>query len=197
MINFCAGSKVLVAGSTWDDDEAELIHYVKSHPEIKFIIAPHEVDKENVEDVQKEFHGSILYSSLINGNEQPANAAHILIIDNIGMLARLYFYADVTYVGGGFAESGIHNVLEAAVYGKPVIFGPEYEKSAEAKGLIENGGAFSISHALELEEILNSLFLYETDLQESSRAAKNFVYANRGATQKIIQYIQEKRLLIN
>ena len=197
LINFCAGSKVLVAGSTWEEDEAELIHYVKAHPEIKFIIAPHEVDKENLQNVKKEFHGSMLYSQIMSGQLQMDYTAHILIIDNIGMLARLYYYADVTYVGGGFGESGIHNVLEAAVYGKPVIFGPEYEKAAEAEGLIETGGAFSINNALELEAILNKLFENDNHLQESGIAAKNYVYANRGATKKIIKYIQEKRLLIN
>ena len=197
LINFCAGSKVLVAGSTWEEDEAELIHYVKAHPEIKFIIAPHEVDKENLQNVKKEFHGSMLYSQIMSVQLQMDYTAHILIIDNIGMLARLYYYADVTYVGGGFGESGIHNVLEAAVYGKPVIFGPEYEKAAEAEGLIEAGGAFSINNALELEAILNNLFENDNHLQETGIAAKNYVYANRGATKKIIKYIQEKRLLIN
>ena len=197
LINFCAGSKVLVAGSTWEDDEAELIHFVKAHPEIKFIIAPHEVDKENVHDVQKEFNGSILYSAFMSGAASAENISNVIIIDNIGMLARLYFYADVTYVGGGFGESGIHNVLEAAVYGKPVIFGPEYEKSAEAEALIDCGGAFSITNALELEAVLNKLFENDNYLRQCSMAAKNYVYAKRGATEKIIKYIQEKRLLIN
>ncbi len=197
LLNFCAGSKVLVAGSTWEDDEAELIHYVKAHPQIKFIIAPHEVDKENIRSVQKEFNGSLLYSVLLSDGAMKSQTANVLIIDNIGILARLYYYADVTYVGGGFGESGIHNVLEPAVYGKPVIFGPEFEKFSEAKGLIECGGAFSIGNALELESIINKFFTNETLLRESSKNARNYVETHQGATEKIMNYIQENRLLIN
>jgi 3-deoxy-D-manno-octulosonic-acid transferase len=121
----------------------------------------------------------------------------VLIIDNIGTLSKLYKYATLTYVGGGFNQSGIHNILEAAVYGKPVIFGPEYEKFAEAKNLVEAGGAYSVENALELEELLNEFLNDKEMLEESSRIAGEFVKNNRGATDKIMGYIQEKRLLIN
>ena len=114
---FCGDSKVIVAGSTWEDDEAELIHYVRANPGIKFIIAPHEIDAENLKDVQKEFAGAVFYSDLSAGQ---AVSSNVLIIDNVGMLSRLYYYADITYIGGGFGDDGVHNVLEAAVYGKPV-----------------------------------------------------------------------------
>lgn len=193
---YCGNSKVVVAGSTWEEDETELIHYVKAHPEIKFIIAPHEIDKENMAEVKKEFKKSIFYSHLQAIKEVSANT-NVLIIDNIGMLSRLYKYATVTYVGGGFNISGIHNVLEAAVYGRPVIFGPVYEKFAEAKGLVESGGAFSINNALELEKLLNDLFSSTEKLLQSSNAAREYVYQNRGATERIMGYIAENRLLIN
>ncbi len=192
---FCGSSKVIVAGSTWENDEEELIHYVRLHPEIKFIIAPHEVDKENLEDVKKEFTDAIFYSSL--KDDVINESAHVLIIDNVGMLSRLYRYADITYVGGGFGGDGVHNVLEAAVYGKPVLFGPVYEKFAEATGLIESGGGISISNALELEKITNELLMDEAKRKTVSNAAKAYVYSNAGAAQKIVQYIQEKRLLTN
>jgi 3-deoxy-D-manno-octulosonic-acid transferase len=193
---FCGNSKVVVAGSTWEEDETELIHYVRTHPEIKFIIAPHEVDKENLAEVKKEFKKSIFYSQLQSIKEVSANT-NVLIIDNIGMLSRLYKYATVTYVGGGFNTSGIHNVLEAAVYGRPVIFGPVYEKFIEAKGLVEKGGAFSINNAPALENLLDELLNDIEKLSHSNNAAKEYVYQNRGATGKIMNYIAANRLLIN
>ncbi len=193
---FINNKRLLVAGSTWEEDEVELIHYVRLHPEIKFIIAPHEIDPESLEDVKKEFKEAVFYSSLEAGNILPENV-HVLIIDNIGMLSKLYQYADITYVGGGFGNDGIHNVLEAAVYGKPVIFGPVYEKFAEAKDLVECGGAFSITHALELETLLDKLFNNTPLMLQSSMAAKDYVYSMRGATERILSYVTEKRLLTN
>jgi 3-deoxy-D-manno-octulosonic-acid transferase len=187
---FCGNSKVIVAGSTWEDDEAELVHYVKANPQIKFIIAPHEIGADNLKDVQKEFPNAIFYSQL----QEKGNDFNCLIIDNIGMLSRLYKYADITYVGGAFGE-GLHNILEAAVYGKPVLFGSDYDTFAEAVDLIECGGAISIDNALELEEELNKLLMNEAALITAGAAAKNHVYAKKGATEKVIQFIQEKRLL--
>ena len=122
---------------------------------------------------------------------------HCLIIDNIGMLSRLYKYATITYVGGGFGYNGLHNILEAAVYGKPVIFGPEYEKNFEAEELIDCSGAISIENALELEKVVNDLLNNEEEILSRGAAAKNYVYKNAGASQKIISYIQKNRLLTN
>lgn len=190
---FCGNSKVIVAGSTWENDEAELVHYVKANPQIKFIIAPHEIGANNLRDVQKEFPNSIFYSDLQQLLEKGITS-NCLIIDNIGMLSRLYHYADITYVGGAFGE-GLHNILEAAVYGKPVIFGPDYDKFAEAVGLVKCMAATPINNALELEEELTFLLTNADELAAASKEAKNYVYAKRGATEKIIQFIQEKRLL--
>lgn len=191
---FCGENKVIVAGSTWEEDETELIHYVRANPHIKFIIAPHEIDEQNLKDVQKEFAGSILYSDLVLNQPVTSN---VLIIDNIGMLSRLYRYADITYVGGGFGDDGVHNVLEPAVYSKPVIYGPEFEKFIEAIELTACGGGTSIASALELEKVLTEFWNDELLLKSSGESAKNYVYSNSGATKKIIAFIQEKRLLIN
>ena len=191
---FCGESKVIVAGSTWEEDEAELIHYVRANPQIKFIIAPHEIDAENLKDVQEEFAGSILYSEFIPSQQATSN---VLIIDNVGMLSRLYKYADITYVGGGFGDDGVHNVLEAAVYGKPVIYGPEFEKFKEAIELTDCGGGISINSALELEKVLTELWENEQLLKTKGEAAKKYVFNNAGASNKIIAFIQENRLLIN
>ena len=193
--SFCANNRVIVAGSTWEEDEIELLHYVKVHPEIKFIIAPHEIGEKKLNEVKKEFPNSIFYSILAENPSAMADGKNVLIIDNIGMLSRLYKYATITYVGGGFGNDGVHNVLEPAVFGKPVVFGPEYEKFAEATGLVEAGGGLSFSLPLGLEEIFTDLLSDESNLKETGDASKEFVFAQQGATEKIIGYIQEKRLL--
>lgn len=195
---FCKGHRVLVAGSTWTDDEEELTHYARVNKHLRFIIAPHEVDEENIRDVQKEFPGSIRFSKLkgnnSNSQDNNDNAVNTLIIDNIGMLSRLYYYADIAYVGGGFG-TGLHNILEAAVYGKPVIFGPYYDDHYEAIEMEATGGATSIENALELESVLNRFWSNEDDLKKSGEAAAQYIRSNRGATEKIIGYIQRNRLL--
>jgi 3-deoxy-D-manno-octulosonic-acid transferase len=192
---FCSGSRVIVAGSTWEEDEAELVHYAKAHPEVKFIIAPHEINAINLRDVKAAFKGAVFYSEMEAGAMPPGT--HILIIDNIGMLSRLYRYADIAYIGGGFGSDGVHNVLEAAVYSKPVVFGPEYEKYIEAEGLVDCGGAFSIENALELEKLVNRLLADEAALAAAGKSAGDFVQQHAGAAKNIVNCIQAKRLLTN
>jgi len=193
--DFCADARVIVAGSTWDEDDEELDHFANTNQQIKFIIAPHDIDKERLQVCRKLYRHSILFSELSNGSV-PGNI-NTIIIDNIGMLSRLYKYATICYVGGGFGDDGVHNVLEAAVYGKPVVFGPEYEKFFEAAELIECGGAFSIDSALELEKLLSHLLQKQNALDEAGEAALNYVYSRKGATEGVMKYIQEKRLLTN
>jgi 3-deoxy-D-manno-octulosonic-acid transferase len=108
------------------------------------------------------------------------------------MLSRVYYYATLCYVGGGFRKSGIHNTLEAVVFGKPVLFGPNYQKFREARELIEEGAAFSVSDTASLKEKIHRLL---EDLPEVSRKAKDYVQRNSGATKKILNWIQIKRLL--
>ncbi len=194
---FCGNSKVIVAGSTWEEDEIELLQFVKSNPEIKFIIAPHEINEENLSDVKEEFRNSIFYSDLEKTTNEKLQSTNILVIDNVGMLSRLYSYATITYVGGGFGDDGVHNVLEAAVYGKPVIFGPVYEKFDEAIGLVNEEGGISVDGPVGLETVLNNLLNNEPERNRRGDAAKHYVISNAGASKKIIQFIQEKRLLTN
>ncbi len=193
LFNFCEGNKIIVAGSTWEEDEEEIVHYTKIHKDIKLIIAPHEIDEERIVEMRKLFKDAILYSDFIVNNKD----AQIIIIDNIGLLSTLYQLADVVYIGGGFNHSGIHNILEAAVYGKPIIFGPVYEKFSEALDLVNKGAAFSIENAVELECLLDKLFNDENLRAEASKISKSYVYKKRGATKIILEYFQEKRLLIN
>ena len=206
--SFCGNSYVIVAGSTWEEDEIELLHFVNVHKHIKFIIAPHEIDKINLKDVKDEFPNSVFYSDLstvasakVDNLQGPADEQrhfpNVLIIDNIGMLSSLYKYATVTYVGGGFGADGVHNVLEAAVYGKPVVFGPVYEKFDEATGLVKAEGGISIDGPVNLEAVLNNLLNDEAERKRRGEAARLYVQENAGASKKIIEFIQEKRLLTN
>lgn len=214
---FCKNYPVLVAGSTWTEDEEVLDHYSHIHPNIRFIIAPHEVDADNILESQKLFPNSIRYSeltALLGAAPEPAaitpewvpdseahlpllerfKAANTLIIDNIGLLSQLYRYADITYIGGAFGN-GLHNILEAAVYGKPVIFGPSYHKFAEAVDLIKLAAAFEVNNALETEALLNQLFKDQSFSLNAGAKAKKYIYASKGATKFILDYITSRELL--
>jgi 3-deoxy-D-manno-octulosonic-acid transferase len=175
------------------------VHFAKANPQVKIIIAPHEVDAENIKSVLRSFPGSITYSSWSKSVSEKFTTANtnVLIIDNVGMLSSIYRYADIAYVGGGFGNDGVHNVLEAAVYGIPVLHGPEFEKYAEAIDLVECGGAIVINSAVELEKMVNLLLTNEELLRAKGKVAKDFVYSSQGATTKIIDHIYAKRLLTN
>lgn len=205
---FCGDYQVIVAGSTWVEDEEELDHFANIHPEIRFIIAPHEIGRSHLQNVKKLFLHSIFYSEFEKQFEERKglqvfsnegidyhSPANVLIIDNIGMLSRLYKYATITYVGGGFGDSGVHNVLEAAVYGKPVVFGPVYEKFIEAEELLDCGGAFSIDNALILEETFNILLHSAHEHRKACEASRNYVYSKQGAKNIITEHIIDQNLL--
>jgi 3-deoxy-D-manno-octulosonic-acid transferase len=214
---FIGESQTIIAGSTWEQDEEILASYVKDYP-VKIVIAPHEIKKDHLSRLQKIFPDCVRYSELKNLfstgevqatsiwnsiNEQQQKdlqkkltGAQTLIIDNVGLLSKLYYYATITYVGGGF-KTGIHNTLEAAVYAKPVLFGPNYQKFKEAKDLIKEGAAFSITNAEELKIKMDHLLNDPEQLLNAGKAAKKYVEENTGATQKIIQFIQENRLFTN
>jgi len=194
---FCGNKNIVVAGSTWDADEEEMDHYANANRQTKFIIAPHEVDEDHLKETEKLFKHSIRYSQWMKITNKKNEEANVLIIDNIGMLSRLYNYATIAFVGGGFGDDGVHNVLEAAVYGKPVVFGPVFEKYIEAIELIDEGGGFTVENALELEELFKELLTDKQLYKETSEASRNYVYTKKGATDKILQFIQEKRLLTN
>lgn len=211
---FCGTHPVIVAGSTWQEDDEELDHFANTHSEIKFIIAPHEVEEARIQEVEKLFKRCVRYSSLqlaggSGQGEQTSNlqlptsniqlptGTNVLIIDNIGLLSRLYRYATITWVGGGFGSDGVHNVLEAAVYGKPVVFGPVYDKYLEAVELVGSGGGFSVENALEAETLFTSLLIDKEEYDLACEASREYVYAKKGATERIVDYIQENRLLTN
>ena len=190
----------MVAGSTWEGDEELLAGFANDHPNTKLIIAPHEITPAHIVKLTQLFPNHLLYSHVQQQgleNHQVLTNAQVLIIDSVGLLSRLYAYATITYVGGGFTKDGIHNILEAAVWGKPVIFGPNYRKYREAKEMLQAGGAFSITTADQLKKIADDLLRKESHLQQASANAKRYIEENTGATERILKTIQEKRLLTN
>jgi 3-deoxy-D-manno-octulosonic-acid transferase len=205
---FIGTHKAIIAGSTWPEDEKIIQQSLSviNSLKLKLIIAPHEINEKKLSLLLQKFPGSILYSQLTVANQPSANAdsntvnnedSNCLIIDNYGMLSRLYKYAYISYVGGGHTKNGVHNVLEAAVYGKPVLFGPYYEKYNEAIGLVEAEGGFSFKNETSFNQLLEQFTKNENDYTKSCAAAAAYVNSNKGATEKVMGYIQENRLLTN
>ncbi len=197
--DFIGINPVIIAGSTWLEDDKELQHYVKKHPHIKFIIAPHNIQQSRIDECVGLYKNVMLYSDLVNGQRSTVNGRqpNILLINNIGLLSKLYHYATICFVGGGFGDEGIHNVLEAAVYGKPVVFGPVYDKYIEAEELIDAGGGFTVDNALKLEAMFNQLLADKTVYNKACNDSSNYVASKVGATATIVNTIYEKRLLTN
>ena len=189
---FCGNSKVLVAGSTWPEDEKIIKEGIATNPDIKLIIAPHEVNEKHLDEIKNLFPDAVFFSQLMTHDSQIVNKK-IMIIDNIGMLSRLYHYATVAYVGGGF-NKGIHNTLEAVVYGKPVIFGPKYRKFKEAVELVRTGSGISITNTADLSKQLETLLKSKDQYEMKCKNSFEFVQQRKGATKRIINYIQENRL---
>jgi 3-deoxy-D-manno-octulosonic-acid transferase len=176
---------VVVAGSTWPADESLLIEFInQSDGSYKFIIAPHEIHSNLIEQLIKGIElKTIKYSEA--SETDPVNF-DVMIIDNIGLLSSVYNYGNIAYIGGGFGK-GIHNILEAATFGLPVIFGPNYHKFHEAKELIIRKGAFSINDFISLKDTFNKLFSDETYLSKSGNSCKDYVRENTGATMRILE----------
>ncbi len=191
---FAGDNVCVVAGSTWPEDELQLMHFVKANPQMRFFIVPHEIDQESIEEVRIRFPQHLMYTDLLS-NDTINQQVNVVIVDTIGVLSRLYQYSKVAYIGGGFNESGIHNCLEAAVWGNALVFGPVFEKFAEAKALVNLGAATSIGNPVELDQTFNELLSKQALLEEKRNISKQFVENNKGATSSIVQFIQEKRLL--
>lgn len=193
--NFCGSSPVLVAGSTWAEDEELLKSLIEEQPDWKFIIAPHEINASHLDQIIRLLPGILRYTTLQESTAQhpdaensPAAAAaeaRVLLIDNIGMLSSVYRYAKVAYIGGGFG-AGIHNTLEAAAFGIPVLFGPKYEKFQEAKDLIAQGAAISINSGNELSAAFNELRKDSGAGEISSR----YVHTKTGSTKQIVGMLE-------
>ncbi len=181
---FTKNKFTIVAGSSWQADEILLFEFMKKHSgKIKLILAPHEIKQSNIKRIQESCPAkSILFSE---ANASNISDKDVLIINNIGMLSSLYKYGNIAYIGGGFG-AGIHNVLEAAIYGIPVIFGKKYKKFNEAVNLINRKAAFSINNYQELESILNKLIDDKLFLESAGNESAKYVKENIGAVNIIL-----------
>ena len=185
---FKSTHKLFIAGSTWPEDEALVATLVSDYADWKFIIAPHEISEEKINKLISLLPlNSVVRYSQIAEHLSLANY-QTLIIDNIGMLSSLYQYAEIAYIGGGFGV-GIHNTLEAAAFGLPVIFGPNYEKFREAKELVAIKGGFSINDEPELKSTVAYLTEDIVQYEATCKKVKAYVQENTGATKTIAEYI--------
>ena len=187
---FAKNSRIMVAGSTWPADEEKLVRLMEQNDlDIKLVLAPHEVGQEHIKQLKGRFgkFGVEVYSKAVG---KDLTGIRVLIIDAIGFLSYLYPYATLVYIGGGFG-AGIHNLLEAATYSKPVIFGPNHEKFKEATDLIENKGGFTLNNVDELISISQMLLTNSEKYDQSSAAARAYVVNHTGATRKVLEKAKE------
>ncbi len=191
LVNFCEGSKVIVAGSTWPEDEVLFLKFVNECKHaVKFVVAPHEVNAESLERIASQLLRPYIFYSA-NSTMQQLKEADVLIADGYGYLVSVYRYAKIAYVGGGFT-SGIHSILEPAVYGMPVVFGPDYQKFHEALEMIQLEAAHSVASYEELYNLFESYLTDPERLAKESRFASQYVESNCGATEQIVRYFFEK-----
>ena len=182
--DFKGNCRLVVLGSTWSKDINLWIQYIKHHHDLRFVIAPHNISEEEITYIEEKIQVKTLrYSNIGNGLED----AQVLIIDNIGMLSSIYKYADITYVGGAFGE-GLHNILEPATYGKPVIIGKGKlnKKYHEVQALIKGGGAFEVSDPIMLKRVMNDLLMDEAFYTRARHASRLYVNENLGSTNAIL-----------
>ena len=200
VLDICSQAKVLslverfkgdrltmVAGSSWAPDADIFIPYFNAHPEMKLVIAPHVIDESHLKEITGKVKGKVVRYS--QATEENVAEADCLIIDCFGLLSSIYRYGEIAYIGGGFGVS-IHNTLEAAVYGIPVIFGPNNKKFMEAQGLKQCKGGFEIQGASDFNELMDRFREDRQFLQLSGENAGNYVKKNAGALEKILGTIR-------
>ena len=189
--SFTQNNSTLVAGSTWDKDEALLINYIntKASNIERFIIAPHNIKTAEIEKLTQNItKKTLLYSEATPENIQNTQ---VLIIDSIGLLTSVYSYASFAYVGGGFG-AGIHNILEPATYGIPILIGPNYHKFQEAVDLVEKKACFVIQNQENFNKKLQELFTNKEILTASGKIAKQYILDNIGATDKVMEFVKKR-----
>ncbi len=183
--------KIFIVGQSWGEDDDVIIPVLlKIHivePQLVTIIVPHEPTIEHLEELETKLEGNISFIRFSEMNNY--NSEKIILIDSVGILVALYKYAHVVYIGGSFKQ-GIHNVLEPAVFGNPVIYGPKHTNSQEAVELARNGGGFIVENEKELYRTLRTLLNNNNDRIIAANISKAFVYDNCGATQRFLQYLE-------
>ena len=186
---FVGKSKLFICGSTWKEDEALLLPLIRRKElGLKFIIAPHDPSPERIRYIIDRMEQPVFCYSELNGNN--ADQAGILLLDSVGILAQLYQYATLAYVGGGFGVA-IHNIQEPVTFGVPVFFGPKFHKFTEAVDLVEQGGVFCVNSSADLISKTIGILADQQAYQHISDICRRYVDENRGATEKIMRYFQE------
>ncbi|MCF8369889.1 MAG: 3-deoxy-D-manno-octulosonic acid transferase [Bacteroidales bacterium] len=185
---FKGQNQLFLAGSTWPEDEKLLVELIAQIQfDVKLVIAPHEIHESHLVNIEKSF-SSFRTIRLTKADHEDISAFDVLIIDGIGFLSNLYQYCKVAYIGGGFGK-GIHNILEAVAFGKPVIFGPNFKKFAEAVELIDTGGAFHVNNSSECIQFLNKLLSDPSHFNHAEKACFKYIDEKKGATQKVLDKI--------
>ena len=181
---FVAGAeRVIVAGSTWPEEEKMLTRYLSEHEDVRLVLVPHEIHSDHLHQIFQYFEGR--YVRYTEATMASVDKCRVLLVDTIGLLSSIYRYGHVAYIGGGFGV-GIHNTLEAAVYGMPVVFGPNWEKFREAHGLIEAGAAISVKNYREFAAALDKAF---DEQMAMGQRANDYVQSECGATERIYREI--------
>jgi len=190
---FVNNSYTIVAGSTWEEDEKLLVQYINNSAtkDEKFIIAPHNIKPEEIQELKKAISKkTVLFSERKGKNLQDYQ---VFIIDTIGLLTKIYSYASVAYVGGGYTKSGIHNILEPATFGIPIVIGPNYSKFKEAIDLVKDGAGFTVDSIEKISVILEKFYKDKREREIAGDKAENYVVSNLGATTKILNYLNNER----
>ena len=181
---FVAGApRVIIAGSTWQRDEQYLARYMAEREDVKLVLVPHEIDSAHLHEIFQCFEGR--YVRYTEATPQNVNKCRVLLVDTIGVLSSIYRYGHVAYIGGGFGVS-IHNTLEAAVYGMPVVFGPTWKKFREAHGLLAAGAAITVKNYREFADALDRAFDNQSIM---GQRANDYVQSECGATDKILKQL--------
>ena len=178
----------IVIGSSWPKDEELLINYINNSAEsVKFIIAPHNINAEQIKNIKSQ----ITKSSVLFSEKDTVDVSNysVFVIDTIGILTKIYSYADIAYVGGGFGNPGVHNILEPATFGIPVVIGPNYSHFSEATALVNLEGCLTIQNQTQLNEAFDLLLQNEDERLEKGHICSTFVQMNKGATGHIMNTI--------
>jgi 3-deoxy-D-manno-octulosonic-acid transferase len=195
---FKNNSLTIVVGSSWPKDESLLVSYINSAENVKFIIAPHNIKTEQIQALKNSISKkTILFSEVDFTSSNPINLANfdVFIIDTIGILTKIYSYADIAYVGGGFGNPGVHNLLEPATFGVPIVIGPNYSHFPEATALVNMEGCTSVSTQEELNEAFDNLIQNPDIRFEKGHICSTFVEMNKNATEIIMNHIAPKKTI--
>jgi 3-deoxy-D-manno-octulosonic-acid transferase len=188
----------IVIGSSWPKDEELLVNFINQAADnVKFIIAPHNIKSEQISNLKSQIlKKTVLYSEkeeilnqVQNDKSISLDTYNVFIIDTIGILTKIYSYADIAYVGGGFGNPGVHNILEPATFGIPIVIGPNYSHFAEATALVGLEGCVSIKNLTELNEAFNLLLQNEDERFEKGHICSTFVQMNKGATNSVLKAV--------